>query len=137
MKKAGVGQWILGIILGLYAMICLLPVLLVIVVSFSSDVSITKKGFSFFPMEWSLKAWQYVGSFGDQLITSYGVTIFVTVMGTAFGLLVMSMFAYTLSRKNFELRKYLSIIMLITMLFNSAPILSIHRFIISKIRFFP
>ena len=124
MKKAGVGQWILGIILGLYAMVCLLPVLLVIIVSFSSDSSITNKGFSFFPTEWSLKAWQYVGSFGKQLIVSYGVTIFITVVGTVFGLAVMSMFAYTLSRKNFELRKYLSIMMLLTMLFSGGQLSS-------------
>ena len=124
MKKAGVGQWILGIILGLYAMVCLLPVLLVIIVSFSSDSSITNKGFSFFPTSWSLKAWQYVGSFGKQLIVSYGVTIFITVVGTLFGLAVMSMFAYTLSRKNFELRKYLSIMMLLTMLFSGGQLSS-------------
>lgn len=124
MKKAGVGQWVLGILLGLYALACLLPVVLVVIVSFSSDASISAKGFSFFPTEWSLKAWQYVGSFGKQLITSYGVTILVTVGGTLFGLAVMSLFAYTLSRKCFELRKYLSIMMLITMLFSGGQLSS-------------
>lgn len=124
MKKAGVGQWVLGILLGLYALACLLPVVLVVIVSFSSDASISAKGFSFFPTEWSLKAWQYVGSFGNQLITSYGVTILVTVGGTLFGLAVMSLFAYTLSRKCFELRKYLSIMMLITMLFSGGQLSS-------------
>lgn len=124
MKKAGVGQWILGIILGLYAMVCLLPVLLVIIVSFSSDASIATKGFSFFPTSWSLKAWQYVGGFGKQLIVSYGVTILVTVVGTLFGLAVMSMFAYALSRKCFELRKYLAIFMLLTMLFSGGQLSS-------------
>ena len=124
MKKLGIGQWVLGILLGLYAVLCLLPVLLVIVVSFSSDSSITNKGFSFFPTEWSLKAWKYVGSYGKQLIVSYGVTIFVTVAGTLFGLAVMSMFAYVLSRKCFALRKYLSVFMLFTMLFSGGQLSS-------------
>ena len=124
MKKAGVGQWVLGIVLGVYALACLLPVVLVVIVSFSSDASISAKGFSFFPAEWSLKAWQYVGSFGNQLIMSYGVTILVTVGGTLFGLAVMSMFAYTLSRKCFDLRKYLSVFMLITMLFSGGQLSS-------------
>lgn len=124
MKKAGVGQWVLGILLGVYALACLLPVVLVVIVSFSSDASISAKGFSFFPVEWSLKAWQYVGSFGNQLLMSYGVTILVTVGGTLFGLAVMSMFAYTLSRKCFALRKYLSVFMLITMLFSGGQLSS-------------
>ena len=124
MKKAGVGQWVLGILLGVYALACLLPVVLVVIVSFSSDASISTKGFSFFPVEWSLKAWQYVGSFGNQLIMSYGVTLLVTVGGTLFGLAVMSMFAYTLSRKCFALRKYLSVFMLITMLFSGGQLSS-------------
>ena len=56
MKKVGIGQWILGLVLFLYTMICLLPVILVVIVSFSSDESINKNGFSFFPEQWSLKA---------------------------------------------------------------------------------
>ena len=122
MKKIGIGQWILTLILGIYAIICLLPVLLVIIVSFSSDESINVKGFSFLPVEWSLKAWEYVLGFGRQLVVSYGVTIFITVAGTAFGLVVMAMFAYTLSRRCFELRKHLSILMLITMLFSGGQL---------------
>lgn len=42
MKKVGIGQWILGLVLFLYTMICLLPVILVVIVSFSSDESINK-----------------------------------------------------------------------------------------------
>lgn len=118
MKKVGLGQWILGLVLFLYTIICLLPVILVVIVSFSSDESINKNGFSFFPQQWSLKAWEYVGSFGRQLVNSYAVTILITVGGTVLGLVIMSMFAYTLSRKNFELRGFLSVMMLITMLFS-------------------
>ena len=50
MKKVGLGQWILGLVLFLYTIICLLPVILVVIVSFSSDESINKNGFSFFPV---------------------------------------------------------------------------------------
>ena len=51
MKKVGLGQWILGLVLFLYTIICLLPVILVVIVSFSSDESINKNGFSFFPQQ--------------------------------------------------------------------------------------
>lgn len=123
-KKISAGQIVLGIGLGIFALICLLPLLLCVVVSFSSDTSIALKGYTFFPSEWSLKAWEYVGKFGTQLLRSYGVTIFVTVVGTAWGVLLMALFAYAISRKDFALRKFLGIFILIPMLFNGGMISS-------------
>lgn len=56
--------------------------------------------------------------FGSQVLHSYIITIYETVVGTAITLLLTSMFAYALSRKNYFLRGPLSIFLLITMLFN-------------------
>ena len=121
-KKVGIGQYILTAVMGSYALICLAPVLLIIIVSFSSDESIKNKGFSFFPESWSLQAWEYVLGFGRQIVVSYGVTIFITVAGTLLSLIVMSMFAYALSRSCFMLRKQLSVMMLFTMLFSGGQL---------------
>ena len=123
-KKLSIGQMVLTVLLGAYALACLLPMVLVVVASFTSDASIQKNGFSFFPEEFSLSAWKYVAGYGEQLIVSYGVTIYITVVGTVLSLLVMSMFAYSLSRKCFDLRKYLAIYMLITMLFSGGRLSS-------------
>ena len=60
--------------------------------------------------------------YGNQLIVSYGVTIFITVAGTLIGLFFMSMFAYSISRKGFMLGKFLSIYLLIPMLFNGGQL---------------
>lgn len=116
------GQRILGIVLGVYALCCLLPLILIVIVSFTDDKYLAKTGFSFFPEKWSLAGWKYVLDFGDQLWVSYGVTIFITVAGTVLGLAVMSMFAYALSRRCFMLRNALSIMMLITMLFSGGTL---------------
>lgn len=121
-KKVGAGQWVLTGSMGLYALICLLPVLLVAVVSFSSNESVQHKGFTFFPESWSLKAWEYIADYGTQLVTSYKVTIIITVVGTALSLVIMGMFAYSLSRSVFRLRGFLSILLLITMLFNGGQL---------------
>ena len=121
-KRVSVGQIVLAVILGAYALICLLPILLVVIASFSSDASITQNGFSFFPEEWSLQAWKYVMGYGKQLLVSYGVTIYITVVGTVFSLIVMSMFAYSISRSGFMLRKQLSIMLLVTMLFTGGQL---------------
>ena len=117
-KKIHTGQVVLGIVLGAYALFCLLPVLLSIIASFTDQVYIEKYGVTFFPTQWSLKAYETVGKFGSQLIYSYGITIWITIAGTIWGLAIMSMFAYTLARPIFPIRGALSIMMLITMLFS-------------------
>jgi len=102
--------------MGLYALVCLLPVLLVFIASISDDASLTQKGFSFFPTAFSTKGWDYVFNFGSQLLRSYEVTIFITVVGTALSLIVMSMYAYVLSKKEFMLRRFFTVLLIITLL---------------------
>ncbi len=116
------GQFVLGFFLLIYTLFCLLPVLLVFIVAFTSEAAISANGFSFFPAEWSLDGMHSVLKYGTQLITSYGVTIFIVVVGTLTGLLIMSMYAYSISRPGFRLAKFLSIYLLIPMLFNGGQL---------------
>ena len=116
------GQSILGLCLLAYTVFCALPILLVIISAFTAEKVISTTGFTYFPSQWSLSGMNAVLRFGEQLRVSYGVTIFVTAAGTFFGLLVMSMFAYSLSRHEFPLRKVLSVYLLIPMLFNGGQL---------------
>lgn len=116
--KKSIGQYILGFCLLLYTVFCALPFLLVVVAAFTDEKAIARNGFSFWPEQWSMAGINSVLRYGKQLATSYGVTILVTVSGTALGLLVMSMFAYAISRKDFRLSKFLSVYLIIPMLFN-------------------
>lgn len=121
-KKTSTGQKVLTGVMGLYALICLLPVLLVFIASISDDKSLTTKGFSFFPTAFSTKGWTYVFDFGSQLLRSYEVTIFITVVGTALSLIVMGMFAYVLTKRVFMLRTSLTVLLIITMLFDGGQV---------------
>lgn len=121
-EKKGLGQYILGFCLLIYTLFCGLPVVLVFISAFTDESVIMKNGFSYFPEKWSLSGINSVLKYGTQLLTSYGITIFITVAGTALGLLVMSMFAYSISRKEFKLAKFLSIYLLIPMLFNGGQL---------------
>lgn len=109
---------ILNIIFFLWALACVLPLILVVIVSFSSEQSIFQNGYSFFPSEWSLDAYRFFFRLGDQLIRSYGITIFVTVVGTLFSLSITALFAYVLSRKDYAYNRLFTLLMLFTMLFN-------------------
>ena len=102
-KKIGPGQIILLLCVILFTVFCFAPVLLVFTSAFTDEMYINQHGFSFFPAVWSTNGINSVLRYGSQLLRSYGVTIFVTVAGTFLGLLIMSMYAYAISRPGFRL----------------------------------
>ena len=55
---------ILNLIFLLWALACVLPLILVVIVSFSSEQSIFQNGYSFFPSEWSLDAYEFFFKLG-------------------------------------------------------------------------
>ena len=123
-KKAGAGQYILSTILLLYTIFCAMPILLVFIGAVTDEKTLATEGFSYFPSKFSLDGVSSVLRYGKQLFVSYGVTIFVTVAGTALGLFVMSMLAYSLSRRDFRMRSFLSIYIMIPMLFSGGQLYS-------------
>ena len=122
MERKGIGQYILGFFLLLYTLFCALPIWLVFAAAFSDEKAITQHGFKFWPEKFSMSGINAVLRYGEQLVKSYGVTIFVTVFGTFLGLLIMSMYAYSISRPDFRLSKFLSFFLLIPMLFNGGQL---------------
>ena len=127
-ERKTLGQYILLFFLVLYTLFCALPIVLVFVAAFSDEKTIVQNGF-FIPKKWSLDGINAVLRYGKQLATSYGVTIFITVVGTLVGLLIMAMFAYSISRKDFMLGKFLSVYLLIPMLFRRTVILLYNLYI--------
>ena len=109
---------LLNIWFGIWTLLCVLPLLLVVIVSFSSEQSIFEKGYSFLPLEWSTSAYEFFFKLGDQLVRSYGITIFVTIVGTLFSLAISATFAYVLSRSDYAYNRLFTLLMLFTMLFN-------------------
>ncbi|ACT04187.1 MULTISPECIES: carbohydrate ABC transporter permease [Paenibacillus] len=109
---------IFNLIAGLFALACVFPFLLVMVISFTDEKTLALDGYSLFPKKWSTDAYSYLFKAGDQLLRSYGVTILVTVVGTVISLIFISLFAYAISRKGFKYRKFFSFLAFFTMLFN-------------------
>lgn len=106
------------VILIIFALMVLLPMILIIIVSFSSAKSIQEVGFNFVPNEWSLEGYKYTFQMGDQLVYSYIVTIIYSVTGTILGLFIMSMYAYVICQKKFKLERELTWLLFFTMLFS-------------------
>lgn len=98
--------------------VCLYPVLLLIGISFSSEKDIVQYGFSVIPRTFTLYAYEFILKSSKMLIQAYGVTIFVTVTGTVLCMLLTTLYAYPLSRKEFKFRKPFTLFIFFTMLLN-------------------
>ncbi len=122
-KKRSVGERIASILIYLmitvYALICVVPFILVLIVSFSSEKSITLKGYSFWPMEWSASAYRMLFFNGSSLPRAYLITIFVTLIGTLIAALITFGAGYALANRNCKYRNSLSLYFYITMVFST------------------
>lgn len=105
------------IILGLFTFVCLFPFLYVIVISFTDELSIIKNGFQLIPDSWNFDAYRYLWQMKDQLLQSYGVTIFITIVGTVISVMMIAFYAYAISRQQFAYRKFFTFFAFFTMLF--------------------
>lgn len=106
------------IVLMLFAIICVVPILMIIIVSITSEQSITQYGFQFIPKELSISAYKFLVRNPTQVLNAYKVTIIVTVTGTLLSLIFSSQFAYVLSRKIFIFQSQFAFLIYFTMLFN-------------------
>jgi putative aldouronate transport system permease protein len=105
------------VLMTLLALYCIIPFILMLSVSFSSEASLSQ-GYRFWPKEFSMNAYNYLWIKRLTILRAYGITILVTVVGTAVNLLLTSMFAYPLSRRDFKPRNVFAFILFFTMLFN-------------------
>ncbi|MBQ1508997.1 MAG: carbohydrate ABC transporter permease [Erysipelotrichaceae bacterium] len=111
------------VIMTLMMLFCVVPLILMATVSLSSEASLVR-GYRFIPDEWSLDAYSFLWAKRATILRAYGLTILVTVVGTIISLIMTSMFAYPLSRKDFKPRNTFAFLLFFTMLFNGGMVAS-------------
>lgn len=120
--KMGKDKVILAIlaysVCGIIALMCLVPFIMVVTGSFSSEAAIIKNGFSVLIQDFSLEAYKTVFKEPMVVVRAYATTIGLTVVGTFVGLLLQTMTAYVLSRRDFEWRNQFSFFFYFTTLFS-------------------
>ena len=104
--------------IGVFALSCLLPFILIISSSFSSEKAIMDHGFSLWPKEFTTFAYEIVFQNPRLVIGSYIVTLGITVVGTAIGLFIVAMTGYALQRQDFLYRNKISFYIYFTTLFS-------------------
>lgn len=106
----------------LVAIVCVVPFILMISGSFTSEQWIRFHGFSLIPGEFSLEAYNIIFKTPERIIRAYGVSIFITVVGTLAGLILTALTAYVISRKDAKYRNQLSFFFYFTTLFNGGMV---------------
>lgn len=106
----------------LTAIICLLPFIMLISGSFTSEQAIRFGGFGILPKEFTLEAYRIIFKTPEKILRAYGISIFITAVGTAAGLFITAMTAYVISRKDFKYRNVLSFFFYFTTLFNGGMV---------------
>ncbi|MDO5410549.1 MAG: carbohydrate ABC transporter permease [Lachnospiraceae bacterium] len=109
-------------ILAFLSFLCVMPFVFVIIISFTDGETLEMNGYRFIPEKLSLYAYQYILDAGDSILRSYGVTIFITLVGTVLGVLLIGTYAYALSRKNYAYKKFFTTVITIPMLFGGGMI---------------
>ncbi|ANE48646.1 sugar ABC transporter permease [Paenibacillus swuensis] len=110
--------WILNSFFMLFSVACIIPILLVLSISFSDEETVAVNGYSLFPEKFSAYAYKFVLADYQTILQAYGVTVFVTVVGTLLGTLITAFYGYVLSRRDFKYRNVFAFIVFFTMLFN-------------------
>ncbi|BCJ99958.1 carbohydrate ABC transporter permease [Anaerocolumna chitinilytica] len=107
------------VVIVLFTIMCLLPFILIISASFSTETIINKEGFGLLPRGFTLSSYEWVFRYPKMIIGSYAVTIIMAVCGTALGLFLIAMTGYALQRKDFYFRNMLSFFIYFTTLFSA------------------
>lgn len=117
-------NFVINVFFIILSALCIIPFVLVVIISLTSEQSLQLNGYRFWPKEWSFEAYKYIFASGSNILRAYGITIFVTITGTFIGLFIMTSYAYALSRKSFAYRKFFTKLIFIPMLFSGGIVSS-------------
>ena len=106
------------ILIGVFALICVIPFYLIIVASFTDEASLIRNGYPLIPTDFSIESYRLSLKNPTSILMAYGVTIGVTFFGTLLAVLLASMTGYVLSRRDFPWRNKFSFFFFFTTLFN-------------------
>jgi len=117
-KQDRATHFIAYLVLCFFTVCALVPFILLIIASFTDNNAAVTNGYSFLPSKLSLAAYQYIFREWELLGRAYGITIFVTILGTLVSVIITSMLAYALSHENLPGKNILVFLVILTMLFN-------------------
>ena len=119
MVEKGKGFQIFAHILFIILVLCAIaPFILLIMSSFTEEQTLITNGYSFFPAKFSTYAYEYLMTKSSAVFRGYGISFLVTIVGTLCNLLITTLYAYPLSRRELPGRGIFAFYLFFTMLFS-------------------
>lgn len=120
-ERITVGTVIIYSILGLATLLSFLPFWHIVACAFATPEDVVNTPFLLIPRHFTLETMKYVLS-SDSIVGALFNSIFITVVGTTFSLIMTALMAYPLSRKNLRFRNQIMFILVLTMVFHPGMI---------------
>ena len=111
-----------AVLLTILSVLCVLPFIVIISGSLTSNIIILREGFSIFPRGLTGEAYRTIFRSPEGIIQAYKMNFYYTIMGTALGLFVITLTAYVVSRKDFKYRNHVSFLIYFTTIFGGGMI---------------
>ncbi|MGB8452007.1 MAG: carbohydrate ABC transporter permease [Anaerocolumna sp.] len=111
-------QTIGHIIMILLSACAIIPLVLLVISSFTDNDTLIRNGYSFWPEKLSFYAYEYIFTTGNSVIHAYGISILLTAVGVVLSLVITTMLAYTISKKYLPGKGILTFMVFFTLLFN-------------------
>lgn len=104
------------------SIICVLPFILILSGSFTDNYTIITEGYSILPRNFTFSAYETIFKSPKDILQAYKMTFYYTIVGTALGLLMITLTAYVISRKEFKYRNTVSFLIYFTSIFGGGMI---------------
>jgi len=112
-------EWFLHLFFITVSIACMLPFFMIVTSSISDEKMILQYGYELIPRRVSFYAYEFLRSSVGNILRAYGITLITSITGTVFSVLVMSLYAYPLSRKDMSFRKVFTFFVFFMMIFNA------------------
>ncbi|MBQ6562313.1 MAG: carbohydrate ABC transporter permease, partial [Clostridia bacterium] len=104
------------------SLLCVLPFIVIISGSFTSNQEIILHGFSLLPRGFTVEAYKTIFKTPEDILQAYKMNFYYTFVGTALGLIIITLTAYVISRKEFKYRNKVSFLIYFTTIFGGGMI---------------
>ncbi len=118
-----IGKTLIGLFLAFFCVIIILPFWTVFIKSFMSDTDIMNNPLALWPTNFQLEG--YVTIFTNEIYAfgqAFFNSVYITLAGTVYQLIITTLTAYALSRRNLRGKKVLMFYFLFTMYFSGGMI---------------
>ena len=115
---------VFNIIFILLSLMCVLPIVLIFIISITDEQSIAQNGYQIIPSMLSASAYTFLWGERGMILQALWISVEVTVIGTVLGVILTATMGYVLSRPGYKLNGFFSTVVFIPMIFSGGMVAS-------------